>query len=131
MEMPLFSVIDNGHLPADLPPEASHTCLVFNPGRELLALYQAPGLVLSGQTLVLEGKRYSLGEYDLVFAAANPHYKSITDLVILCSSPERLEALAGRVGHYGKYSWLLLPQGQGPVLRGNWPTGDSPLVAEK
>jgi hypothetical protein len=51
--------------------------------------------------------------------------------VVLSDSVRRLEVLAGRIGHYGKYSWLLLPKGQGRVLRGNWPVGDSPLIARR
>ena len=64
-------------------------------------------------------------------SAQDPNDPEVTDLVILCASTHRLEALARRVGHYGKYSWLLLPVGQGKVLRGNWPAGDSPLMAAK
>ena len=131
LEIPSYSLIENGQLPVDLPPESRKANIVFNPGKELMKSYRAPGLAQSGKTLVLEGKRYSLNEYDLVFAAANPYYGVVTDLVILCSSPQRLQALARRVGHYGKYSWLLLPHGQGPVLRGNWPVSGSPLIAEK
>ena len=78
---------------------------------------------------MLEGTRYSLDQYDLVYAAANPSQLDVTDLVVLCGSPERLAALGGRLGHYGKYSWLLLPVGQGRVLRGNWATATSPLAA--
>ena len=129
MEAPLYSMVDNGQLPMDLPPEARHASILFNPGRELLGQYQAPEFALSGKTLVLGGKRYSLDQYDLVLAMANPYYPAITDLIVLSDSATRIEALARRVVHYGKYSWLLLPQGQGPVLKGNWPLSDSPLVA--
>jgi hypothetical protein len=51
--------------------------------------------------------------------------------VVIADSAPRLESLARRVGHYGKYSWLLLPKGQGRVERGNWPVGDSPLTARR
>ena len=94
-------------------------------------LYRRPELAIAGTTLVLEGKRYSLDQYDLVFTAPNPHQADVTDLVVLCGSPERLAALGGRLGHYGKYSWLLLPAGQGRVLRGNWAVTASPLVAAR
>ena len=108
-------------------PSAGHAIIVINPGSPLFKDLAPSDLVVSGTNLFLAGKRYSLKEYDLVFAAQDPGDSEITDLVILCSSTHRLEALARRVGHYGKYSWLLLPAGQGKVLRGNWPTGDSPL----
>jgi hypothetical protein len=112
-------------------PSGGHAGIVINPSGDLLKMLAPGDLVVSGTTLFLAGKRYSLKEYDLVFAAEDPARSGVTDLVILCDSTHRLEALARRVGHYGKYSWLLLPVGQGKVLRGNWPVGDSPLMAVK
>ncbi len=131
MDMPLFSMISNGTLPSDLPPEALHTNIVFNPGTELSGKYHVPGLTVVGSTAILEGKRYNLNQYDLVYAAQNPNYRSVTDLIIRCGSPDRLASLARRIGHYGKYSWLLLPTGSGPVLKGNWPTEQTPLTVAK
>jgi hypothetical protein len=112
-------------------PSGGQSCIVINPESALLKQMSPRDLVVWGTTVLLEGKRYSLKDFDLVFAAQDPGRSETTDLVILCDSPQRLEALARRVGHYGKYSWLLLPTGQGQVLRGNWPVGESPLVAVK
>jgi hypothetical protein len=114
-----------------LVPDSGRSAIVINPPAAVLKTLLPEGLVVSGSTVFLEGKRYSLKDFDLVFAAAHPGDPQLTDLVILCDSVPRLEALAGRVGHYGKYSWLLLPAGQGRPLRGNWPTGASPLMAVK
>ena len=114
-----------------LVPDSGRAAVVINPAGPDLKALLPEGLVVSGTTVFLEGKRYSLKEFDLVFAACHPGAPQVTDLVILCDSIPRLEALAGRVGHYGKYSWLLLPAGQGRPLRGNWPTGLSPLTAVK
>jgi len=108
-----------------------HAAVVINPGPELLKSFLPGELVVSGSTVFLAGKRYNLKDYDLVFAAEDPVNADLTDLVILCDSPPRLESLAGRVGHYGKYSWLLMPTGQGQVLRGNWTAGKSPLIAAR
>ena len=121
-----FSFHEEGALPC-----SGHAGIVINPGDVLLKQIAPKDLVVSGVTLFLAGKRYSLKEFDLVFAAQDPNDPEVTDLVILCASTHRLEALARRIGHYGKYSWLLLPVGQGKVLRGNWPAGDSPLIAAK
>ena len=112
-------------------PLGGHASIVINPGGELLKQIAPEDLVVSGTTLFLEGKRYSLKEFDLVFAGQDPGDPEATDLVILCASTHRLEAMSSRVGHYGKYSWLLFPVGQGKVLRGNWAAGDSPLMAAK
>lgn len=121
-----YSFHEDGALPGD-----GHASIVINPAGALLKQIAPQELMVSGTTLFLAGKRYSLKEYDLVFAGADPNDAEVTDLVILSDSPARLEALARRVGHYGKYSWLLLPVGQGKVLRGNWPVGDSPLMAAR
>jgi aminopeptidase N len=110
-------------------PSGGHASIVINPGGALLKQFAPNDLVISGTTLFLEGKRYSLKEFDLVFAGQDPGDPEVTDLVILSTSPQRLEALSRRVVHYGKYSWLLFPVGQGKVLRGNWAAGDSPLMA--
>jgi hypothetical protein len=49
---------------------------------------------------------------------------------VLCREPARLPALAGRVGHYGKYSYLVFPASRGEVARGNWPVAAGPLTAK-
>jgi plasmid stabilization system protein ParE len=118
-----FAVVDGG-LPAD-----DRTAVVLNPGPDLLARLGAPGLTVSGRTLFLDGRRYSLDATDLVYAAVDPRRPGATVLVVLCGSPERLPGLAGRVSHYGRHSWLALPAGQGRPERGNWQAGDSPLLA--
>jgi aminopeptidase N len=121
-----FLFLEDGALPT-----GGRTGIVINPAGDLLKELLPADLVVSGTTVFVAGTRFSLQHYDLVFAARDPGDAEVTDLVILCSSPHRLEALARRVGHYGKYSWLLLPSGQGKVLRGNWPTGASPLVVTR
>ncbi len=126
-----FNFLDSGLPPTDLPRGTFQSNLVINPEPPVAEQYRRPELAIAGTTLVLEGKRYSLDQYDLVYAAANPSQLDVTDLVVLCGSPERLAALGGRLGHYGKYSWLLLPVGQGRVLRGNWAAATSPLAAAR
>ena len=66
---------------------------------------------------------------DHVLTVANPHDPTSTDLVVLSRSADRLPALGRRLGHYGKYSWLMLPAGRGPVIKGNWQPAASPLTA--
>lgn len=126
-----FNLLERGRPPRDLPPGSAQANLLLNPTPEVAAEYRRPELAIAGRTLVLEGRRYSLDEYDLVYATANPVRPDLTDLVVVCGSPARLAALGGRLGHYGKYSWLLLPAGQGRVLRGNWAPAASPLTATR
>jgi Peptidase family M1 domain len=131
IEKPLYSFVEDGLLLADIETGAGTANVVINPGKELLAQYPNHELMISGKTFFLGGKRYGLDKYDLVFTAASPHDASITDLVIFCNSPHRLEALARRLGHYGKYSYLVFPVGQGSPVKGNWQLGDSPLVVKR
>ncbi len=126
-----FNLLTGGFPPSDLPPGSFQSNILINPAPAVAGHYRRPELAVAGRTLVLEGRRYSLDEYDLVYTAVNPAQADVTDLVVLCGSPARLAGLGGRLGHYGKYSWLLLPAGQGRVLRGNWAPAASPLTASK
>ena len=118
--------VADGALPAD-----DRTAVLVNPGAALLAKVAPAGLTVAGRSFYLDGTRYSLDATDLVFAAPDPRRPGATLLVVVCGSPDRLPGLAGRVSHYGKYSWLALPAGQGRVERGNWPAGASPLLATR
>ncbi len=117
-------------LPQDVDAEGAVTAVVMNPGPEVLKQYVPAELQIAGDLVFLEGKRYSLKEYDLVFAARNPGHPSIVDLVVISRSPDRLPRLGERLGHYGKYSWLLLPAGAGQTLKGNWPPAGNPLAID-
>ncbi len=106
-----------------------HANIIINPDAELLKRLVPKDLQIAGRMIFLGGKRYDRKKFDLVFATPDPADPTVTDLVLLCDSPERLEGLANRVSHYGKYSWLLLPLGSGRPDRGNWTPGESPLTA--
>ncbi len=126
-----FNFIDSGTPPSDLPRGKGQANIVINPSPDVARLYSRPEVIVAGRTLVLEGKRYSLDKFDLVYCAANPFEAGVTDLVVICGDPQRLAGLGSRLGHYGKYSWLLLPAGQGRVERGNWTPAASPLAASR
>jgi hypothetical protein len=117
-------------LPQDVDIEGAVTAVVMNPGPDILKQYVPAEMQITGDLVFLEGKRYSLKEYDLVFAARNPGHSGIIDLVVISRSPDRLPRLGERLGHYGKYSWLLLPAGAGQTLKGNWSPAGNPLAVE-
>ncbi len=130
IEGPLYDFIEDGKLRTDVPTGAGSANLVINPGKELLAEYKNSELIISGKTFFLGGKRYSLDKFDIVFTAPNPADPTLADMVILCNSPHRLEAMSRRLGHYGKYSYLIFPVGQGSPVKGNWQLSDSPMVVK-
>lgn len=106
-----------------------HANVIINPDAELLKRLAPKDLKIAGSLIFVGGKRYARDKYDLVFVTRDPDDPTVTNMVLLCDSPQRLEGLANRVSHYGKYSWLMLPVGSGRPDRGNWAPGESPLVA--
>ena len=118
----------DGQAPRGDTPDAGHSAVILNPDATILKEWSPPELTVSGQYVFLEGKRYSLQEYNLVFAADNPDLSTVTDMLVVCRDAAQLPSLARRLGHYGKYSWLLLPVGSGRPLRGNWSPAESPLA---
>jgi aminopeptidase N len=108
-------------------PRRAAVNVLVNPEAGFLEQRLPSELRVHGDLVFLSGLRYSLSEYDLVFATQSPG--GGVDLVVLTRDAERLTRLGRRLGHYGKYSWLLLPAGRGDTLRGNWQPAISPLVA--
>jgi hypothetical protein len=107
--------------------------VLVNPRPEVLAERCAGALkgllTVAGDLVFLAGQRHDLKQNDIMFAVYDPSDPSVTDLVVLCRAPERLPGLAGRIGHYGKYSYLVFPVARGAVVKGNWPTTGGPLAA--
>jgi aminopeptidase N len=118
------------------------SAILINPAADVLERRLPRAATVAGDLVFLDGKRYSLQEYDFVLAAGrderavdagpsgDPERTEVTDLIVLCRSPQRLPGLASRIGHYGKYSWLLLPAGRGETIKGNWKIQGSPLARE-
>lgn len=122
--------VRGGMPPADGKAEHTPQMVLLDPQADYLRDALPRDVAVSGDTVILEGRRHSLQEYDLVLALRHPAWREVSDLVVVSRSPERLAALARRVVHYGKYSWLLLPAGRGEVLKGNWPPPGDPLGAD-
>jgi len=121
-----FCECDAPDVRTDGTPADGAVNVLINPSGEVLAARRPPGLEVHGDLVFLDGLRYSLEDHDLVFAAPAPGGGA--DLVVLSRNAKRLAALGSRLGHYGKYSWLLFPAGAGRAERGNWAPADSPLT---
>ncbi len=120
-----FCECDDPDVRTDGAPDPAAVNVLVNPAPEVLAARLPAGLEVHGDLVFLEGLRHGLADHDLVFAAPAPG--GGTDLVVLSRDAKRLGALGSRLGHYGKYSWLLFPAGPGRVERGNWSPADNPL----
>jgi hypothetical protein len=116
--------IEDGEPVAD-DGDADHSRILVNPDAATLAALLPAEVRVTGGLVFLEGRRYALSDHDAVFAVPAA---GGADLVVLCRSASRLEGLASRLSHYGKYSWLVMPV-QGRPLRGNWSPAASPLRA--
>jgi len=125
---PIF--FENGQPPTDVTPGTALCGVLLNPPPGVLQEWRPAELTIAGDTVLLAGKRYSLREYNLVFAVYNPHDPTATDLVLVCRQFATLPSLARRIGHYGKYSWLLLPVGGGESFKGNWQPAGNPLQVQ-
>ncbi len=109
-------------------PEGAARILI-NPEPAALSGMLPGELQLAGGLAFLEGRRLNLKKVDLVFAAKRPGAGAV-DLVVMGSDPSRLARLGSRLGHYGKYSYLVFPGGRGRVEKGNWRPEGSPLCRE-
>jgi hypothetical protein len=118
-----------GEMPLDMQPGSGSSTVLINPPVSFLKEHAPEGLTLSGDLFFLEGRRFSLKEHDLVFAFGSSFDPTRSDLAIISRDPVRLSSLARRIGHYGKYSWLVFPARRGETVKGNWPPAGSPLSA--
>ena len=123
-----FCECDDPSFSEDGTPKAGAVNIVINPAPPLMEQYTPAELVFDWPELVLGGRRYNTADHDLVFAAKSP--LGTIDLVVFAPDRDRLPALGNRLGHYGKYSWLVFPAGGGRATRGNWTPDVGPLHAE-
>jgi hypothetical protein len=107
-------------------PDEGAVNVLINPAPTVFEMRQPAALQLHGDLVFLDGRRIDLAEHDVVFAVAAP--SGTTDLVVLTRNAGRLQGLGSRLGHYGKYSWLVFPASGGGVERGNWQPAASPLT---
>ncbi len=123
----VFCECDVPDIRTDGVPDSAAVNVLVNPAPDILSKRLPAELQVHGDLVFVAGRRVGLKDHDIVFAAASPG--GGVDLVILTRSAPRLGKLGGRLGHYGKYSWLLFPAGAGPTIKGNWTPIGNPLAA--
>jgi hypothetical protein len=79
--------------------------------------------------LTLGGTGFSTAEGTVILTVRNPANRNLGVGVILSGDIDEATALAGRLPHYSKYSYLGFTGGR-PVVKGKWESGDSPLALE-
>ncbi len=127
----LPAIAEDSGLPA--PPEAASYWLFggenrFAPDFERsLARY---GAVFSGDSVTLDNRVFPLAGNTFVFAAFNPASAERSAALVLSDSRDKLQLLASKLPHYGKYSWLVFDSGMNSVATGIWPVRKSPLSVD-
>jgi aminopeptidase N len=84
---------------------------------------------ISGYEARVQGSPFLLQGGTLVCTVRNPHNESLGVGLVLSDDPAALEALANRLPHYGRYSYIGF-KGDAPILRGVWAETRSPLVVD-
>jgi len=105
-----------------------HARIAVNPPSSEMKRWLPDGVQAAGGLLFMDGQRIDLKKNNVVMAVADPDQPGVTSLVVLCLNETQLPAMAGRVSHYGKYSWLVFPS-RGRPQRGNWSVTASPMTA--
>ncbi len=87
-----------------------------------------PEVQLSGTSVILNGTEYSLSVPGLVvvLVVPSPYNDAKAAAVIWGGSPEAVRAVASRLTHYGKYSYLVFERGRS-IARGEWKVTSSPM----
>ncbi len=85
----------------------------------------APGLKQTPFFTMFQGQRFEPGGHALVYAGKRGEGGGY--LAVLADAPSELRAIASKVPHYGKYSYLAFVGGQNQ-LKGNWEPAAGPLL---
>jgi hypothetical protein len=121
-----YSIIAEGSLSGQ--DMKSHDLLYLGlPAQSPLPMAPVPGLAIEARRFSLRGETFD--KPSDVFFGVFKHGESknrVTALYLPLSSGAAEDG-AGRITHYGKYSYLAFRDGKN-VMKGTWPATDSPLV---
>ena len=93
---------------------------------EALAAY---GASLDATGLRTASAKYEAAGRSLVAAVRHPHNPNLAVIYVSASSEAAADALARKLPHYGKYSWLVFAGDEATnEATGEWPVGDTPLA---
>ncbi len=86
-----------------------------------------PGLVLQPRKFLFQGQTFDAPSD--VFFGVFPHSGAGDHVVavFLPLSLDRLKAVAGKISHYGRYSYLVFRDVKNEI-KGTWPVSESPLI---
>ena len=117
-------------------PEARHEDAEFRehdllfiglPAEKHLPAKLPPGLTVNRDRFMLEGRTFA-GPSDALFGVFSQTAGRLL-AIFLPLSPASAEEVAGKITHYGRYSYLAFSGGRNEI-KGNWPVTGSPLMVK-
>jgi len=85
------------------------------------------GAGFSTGRVMLDNQEFPLSYDTFVFADNNPGDPAYSTGLIITGTPEKLQPLAAKLPHYGKYGYLVFDSEMTSIKTGGWEPGDSPL----
>ncbi|OGR75398.1 MAG: hypothetical protein A2X32_12825 [Elusimicrobia bacterium GWC2_64_44] len=96
--------------------------------RDFEAALEAYGAAFGMDTITIENRRFPREGHTFVFAGFNPADPAHSGALVVSGSTDKLQLLAGKLPHYGKYSWLVFDKNMTSLATGIWKTAASPLA---
>ncbi|HNW44012.1 MAG TPA: M1 family aminopeptidase, partial [Elusimicrobiales bacterium] len=91
---------------------------------------EAYGAHFTTAALILDNREFPLATHTFVFADYHPANPAWTRGLVISPSTAAIGALAVKLPHYGKYSWLVFDGAMNSAATGVWPSRLSPLTAD-
>ena len=85
------------------------------------------GARFTPDSVTLDNRRFPRAGHTFVFAAFHPSDPAFSRALVSSASPDKLQLLAAKLPHYGKYSWLVFDSGMNSLATGVWTASRSPL----
>jgi hypothetical protein len=111
--------------PADVP--ASDLIFMGVPRKADLLSGMAGHAAVDGPSFAVDGQSYGSGENSLFVVFAHPETPGRAAALFLPPGAGDLEAVARKIPHYGRFSYLVFRKAQN-IAKGVWPVTDSPLI---
>jgi len=96
--------------------------------RDFEAALEGFGAAFGLDTVTIENRRFPREGHTFVFAGFNPSDPAHSGALVVSGSTDKLQLLAGKLPHYGKYSWLVFDKNMTSVATGIWKASASPLA---
>ncbi|MDD2806063.1 MAG: M20/M25/M40 family metallo-hydrolase [Elusimicrobiales bacterium] len=96
--------------------------------RDFEAALEAYGAAFDFESITIDNRRFPREGHTFVFAGFNPANPVYSGALVVSDSTDKLPLLAGKLPHYGKYSWLVFDRNMTSVATGIWKADSSPLA---